>query len=75
MLRYYYPIEFKKQGPGHNLDWNLVPKETKKKCGIQISKKLVVEQRYAHPSHGNCYGRGYTALLGRFMVPPGSSHN
>ena len=37
-------------------------------------KKLSLETSKVHPSHEHCYGRGYTALLGRALVPPRTSN-
>ena len=39
-----------------------------------LEKKLGIPEP-VHPSHGSCYGRGYTALLGRALVPQWTSNN
>jgi len=70
------PIEFHKQEPGHNINWANIDKDLKRKIINDYivqkkphnPKKLILREPEVHPSHGNCYGRGYTSFLGRSLV-------
>jgi len=66
------PIEFDKQDPGHGsfgpLEWAKLYVPTKDK--LMTGKKLSPREPIVHASHGNCYGRGYNAILRMSMVSP-----
>jgi hypothetical protein len=67
------PIEFDKQDPGHGsygpLEWAAMY-APKRDYTIFSGKKLSPAKPTVHASHGNCFSRGYTEILGKSVVSP-----